>query len=62
VTGEVVMNKNNPGLWGIKNLSGGVWKMTTPAGDARDVPHGGAIPVGVGVKAGFDEIEGVITE
>jgi serine/threonine protein kinase len=60
VTGEVVMNKNNPALWGIKNLSPDEWTMTPPAGEAKPVPPGGGIPIGAGVSIDFSGTSGVI--
>jgi serine/threonine protein kinase len=62
VTAEVVMNKNNPALWGIKNLSPDTWKMKTPDGVERDVPPQGGIPIGVGVEVEFGGVSGVIGE
>ncbi|MGN1118768.1 MAG: protein kinase, partial [Oscillospiraceae bacterium] len=54
VTAEVVRNKNNPALWGLKNLSGAEWSCTLPNGTEKTVPVGGAAPIFVGtmVKAG----------
>ncbi|GHV61206.1 hypothetical protein AGMMS49587_04740 [Spirochaetia bacterium] len=62
ITGEVVMNKNNPTLWGIKNLSGDTWKMTAPDGVAKDIPPNGAIPIGAGVTVQFTGTGGSIAE
>jgi hypothetical protein len=62
ITGEVVMNKNNPALWGIKNLSQDTWVMTPPDGEAKDVPPGGGIPIGAGVAVDFKGVKGKIGE
>jgi serine/threonine protein kinase len=62
ITGEVVMNKNNPSLWGIKNLSTDTWVMTPPEGDAKDVPPGGGIPIGAGVSVDFKGVKGKMEE
>lgn len=62
VPGEVVMNKNNPSLWGIKNLSPKVWTMETPTGARKDISSGGAIPIGTGVTVHFDGIDGKIIQ
>jgi hypothetical protein len=64
VTAEVVMNKNNPSLWGIKNLSPDGWKMKTPLGEGaeKEVPPGGGIPIGAGVEITFSDINGMIAE
>jgi hypothetical protein len=61
VTGEVVMNKNNPSLWGIKNLSSDTWIMTASDGASKDVPPGGGIPIGAGVSVDFKGVKGKIT-
>lgn len=54
VTAQVVRNKVNPALWGLKNLSGLTWGCTLPNGTEKDVPNGGAAPIFVGtsVKVG----------
>jgi hypothetical protein len=68
VTAEVVMNKNNPALWGIKNISSDVWKLKTPAGlpqgggIEKEVPPQGGIPIGADVEVTFSNIKGIITE
>jgi hypothetical protein len=61
VTGEVLMNKANPKLWGLRNLSDITWFYTPPnSGEARPVEKGKVIPVGSGVKINFNGIEGII--
>jgi serine/threonine protein kinase len=68
VTAEVVMNKNNPSLWGIKNISSDMWKLKTPdslpqgGGAEKEVPPQGAVPIGTGVEVTFSDISGIITE
>jgi DNA-binding helix-hairpin-helix protein with protein kinase domain len=62
ITGEVVMNKNNPSLWGIKNCSNEAWRMVTPDGTAKEVPAEGAVPIGAGVKVIFNGLDGIITQ
>ncbi|MDR1618487.1 MAG: hypothetical protein LBS06_05495 [Treponema sp.] len=62
VLGEVVMNKNNPSLWGIKNLSTGTWKIRPPGGTEREINGGGAIPIGAGLSVDFGGIDGNINE
>jgi hypothetical protein len=61
VSGEVVMNKNNPRLWGIKNLSQEIWKIKPPAGEEKDINPGGAIPIGPGVTVNFAGTSGNIS-
>jgi serine/threonine protein kinase len=62
VTAEVVMNKNNPSLWGIKNLSPDAWKLKTPEGVEKEVPPQGGIPIGAGLSVSFSGVSGTIEE
>jgi uncharacterized C2H2 Zn-finger protein len=62
VTAEVVMNKNNPSLWGINHLSPDAWKLTTPEGVEKEVPPQGGIPIGAGVLITFSGVSGTIEE
>jgi serine/threonine protein kinase len=62
ITAEVVMNKNNPSLWGIKNLSPDTWKMKTPDGIEKEAPPQGGIPIGIGVEVELSGVTGVIEE
>lgn len=48
VSAEVVRNKVNPGLWGLKNLSDDVWSCTLPNGQEKDIPNGSAAPIFTG--------------
>lgn len=48
ITAQVVRNKVNPALWGLKNLSGQSWNCTLPNGSEKEVPDGGAAPIFVG--------------
>jgi DNA-binding helix-hairpin-helix protein with protein kinase domain len=45
VVGEIVSNKLNPKLWGIKNLSGTDWSITDDAGVRKIIPHQGVVPI-----------------
>jgi hypothetical protein len=62
VSGEVVMNKNNPSLWGIKNLSPETWRIKPPAGDEKQIAPGGAVPIGPGLVVNFAGAAGNISE
>jgi serine/threonine protein kinase len=62
VTAEVVMNKNNPSLWGIKNLSQDNWKMAPSGGEEKEVPPQGGIPIGAGVSITFSGVSGIVGE
>lgn len=50
VIAEVVRNKLNPSLWGIKNLSAESWECTLPNGQEKQIPTDGAAPIFVGTK------------
>jgi hypothetical protein len=60
ITGEVIMNKNNPSLWGIKNLSGDSWYMTPENGDDKNIENGSVIPITSNINIQFKEITGKI--
>ena len=62
VCAEVVRNKKNPALWGLKNLTDGEWSYTLPNGEEKTAESGKAVPIFVGtqVKIGDEafKIEG----
>ena len=62
VTGEVIMNKNNPALWGIKNLSDATWTFTTKAGEVKKIEKGSVVPIANDLEINFDGITGKITK
>lgn len=62
VIGEVVRNKLNPGLWGLKNLSSQAWECTLPNGTEKEVPPNRAAPVFVGTKVAMGENAFVMEE
>jgi serine/threonine protein kinase len=53
VTGEVIQNKNNPNLWGFRNLSADSWVCTMPDGTPKNVHNNEVIPVFKDVKIAF---------
>jgi hypothetical protein len=53
VTGKVVRNRNNPNLWGIRNLSGSVWYVEMPDGSRKSVVPESVLPVFRKVKIDF---------
>jgi serine/threonine protein kinase len=61
-TGEVVQNKKDRGLWGIKNLSGAVWQCSFDGGPDRAVSPEGVVPVREGTQIRFQQIAGAITK
>lgn len=60
VIGEVVRNKINPSLWGIKNLSSDNWQCTLPNGQEKQVVPGSAAPIFTGTKIVIGEVNGEI--
>ena len=62
VTGEVIMNKNNSSLWGIKNLSEKNWTFTTKTGELKKIQKGSVIPIANGLEINFDGITGKIAK
>lgn len=62
VTGEVIMNKNNSSLWGIKNLSDKTWTFTTKTGELKKIEKGSVIPIANGLEIKFDGITGKISK
>lgn len=59
---EVVRNKVNPALWGLKNHTDKEWNCTLPNGDEKTVPSGKAAPIFVGTGITIGEERFDITE
>ena len=53
--GEVIRNKNNPALWGLRLTSGGEVLIKDAAGNERAIPSGGVIPIVKGLKIKFND-------
>jgi Uncharacterized protein with protein kinase and helix-hairpin-helix DNA-binding domains len=53
VTGEVAKNKNNPALWGIRNLSGATWYAVMPDGTSKSVAPNSVVPIFRNIKIDF---------
>lgn len=53
VVGEVVRNSKDPNLWGLRNLSGVQWTVTTSSGEVKNVDNGGVMPIIPGLKIRF---------
>ena len=53
VVGEVVRNSKDPNRWGIRNLSGQQWSVTTTTGEVKIVDNGGVMPIIPGLKIRF---------
>jgi hypothetical protein len=54
------MNKNNPALWGIKNLSGDSWYMTPAAGEGKNIENGSIVPIASNLDVQFRGVSGKI--
>ncbi|MCH5208471.1 MAG: protein kinase [Oscillospiraceae bacterium] len=54
---EVVRNKKNPALWGLKNLTDSEWSYTLPNGEEKAAQSGGAVPIFVGTRIKIGEEE-----
>ena len=60
-TGEVIQNRNNPSLWGIKNVSADqTWFMKAPDGRTENIPPSSVIPIMDGMEIGFADVTGKI--
>lgn len=53
--GQVLTNKNDPSLLGIKNMSDKSWNATTPSGKAKRVMPGDVIPLKAGITFTINE-------
>ena len=61
VSGEVIQNKNNPQLWGIRNVSDSTWYELAPDGSKKVIEKGGVVRALKGIKVDFGGgIEAVI--
>ncbi len=58
--GEVVRHPQNPGVWGLKNLSSDKWVVTGPDGSVKDVEPGRSATLGSGSRINFGKAEGEI--
>lgn len=56
---EVVRNKKNPALWGLKNHGAEDWTCTLPNGDEKTIASGKAAPIftGTSVQIGGEKYE-----
>lgn len=58
--GEVVQNKNNPAIWGLRNTGKKTWVKRTPQGKEETCESGKVVPVARGIKISFGTSEGEI--
>ena len=59
-TGEVIQNKSNPALWGIRNMSDQSWHIKMPDGKAKNVGKNSVVPILKGVELDFGGNSGTI--
>ena len=59
-TGEVIQNKNDPRIWGIRNTSEDTWLMKTPDGMTKQIPPNFIIPIVADIEVTFTNIGGKI--
>jgi hypothetical protein len=53
--GEVIQNKNNPALWGLRVKVGGDILIKDANGNEKTIAAGGVIPIVKGLKIKFNE-------
>ena len=59
-TGEIIQNRNNPNLWGVRNISQETWLMKTPDGKSRQIPPDSVVPVADNIEIEFINVTGKI--
>jgi serine/threonine protein kinase len=55
---EVTRHPTNPGIWGLKNLSGARWTATSATGQPTEVEPGRSVTMAPGTRLRFGNIEG----
>lgn len=60
IIGDVVSNKKNPSLWGIRNKTEQTWQCTMPDQRTISVPPDGVVPIFRGVSINFGKRQGTI--
>ncbi len=63
ISGEIIQNKNNPSLWGLRNLSTDTWIATMPDNTQRNIKSTEVVPILKGVSVMFASgVKGEIVE
>jgi hypothetical protein len=62
VTGEIIVNKNNPSVWGIKNMSKDSWFMIPANGEEKSIKPGAIVPIASNMSIKFRDIDGKIVK
>jgi len=60
VAGEVIQNKKNPSIWGIRNLSPYTWDVVYPDGKEDKIETNGVLIIAKDVKIYFKDKIGII--
>ena len=60
VVAQVVQNPNNPGIWGIKNLTQNTWTYTNANNQLIQIPQGKSALIKSGAKINFGKSEGEV--
>lgn len=60
VEGTVIMNKNNPNLWGIKNVGSQSWLFTIPGGQTKEIENKSVLPIAIGEEINFGNVTGKV--
>jgi serine/threonine protein kinase len=56
----VTKHPTDPGVWGLKNLSGQTWSTTNSKGETKDVVPGRSVTLALGTRINFGHAEGEI--
>ena len=54
---EVTRHPQDPGRWGLKNLTDGRWNFTPPGGAVADLDPGKNVPLANGTRINFNGAE-----
>lgn len=60
IEGEVIMNKNNNALWGIRNLGDITWTFSTPDGQVKTIEKNSVVPIAQGMEINFGNTTGMV--
>ena len=58
--GVVIKNKNNPKIWGLRNIGKNSWIKRTPQGKEEVIENGNVVPIARGLKISFGNTKGEI--
>lgn len=60
IEGEVIMNKNNNALWGIRNLGDITWTFSVPDGQIKTIEKNSVVPIAQGMEINFGNTTGKV--